>query len=259
MSDEQKIKITAFVDFILTKMDAKEALTKLIATNTHHYEKLKLEKQEDNPEMVSPYFILVAAAMDLGWDLAIEKNHPTIRGISVVLRTILKIYLKMTKTKTFLLLEDRPERTPQSIGNYILPVELRPMYRKENWQIVRSYDEFVDWILKNGLPDVVSFDHDLADEHYTFVGDYSKLKVKTGYHAAKWMVDFCLHEGYELPEWYVHSMNPVGADNIKQYLAGFEKFKVKNAEYGKEIEQGAGHSENGTTQSENENEQGVQS
>jgi hypothetical protein len=84
MSDEQKIKITAFVDFILTKMDAREALIKLMATNIHHYEKLKLEKQpEDNPEMVSPYFILINAAMDLGWDFAIEKNHEIIRGLSV--------------------------------------------------------------------------------------------------------------------------------------------------------------------------------
>ena len=32
----------------------------------------------------------------------------------------------------------------------------------EGWDIVRSYDDFVNWIEMNGLPDVVSFDHDLC-------------------------------------------------------------------------------------------------
>jgi hypothetical protein len=115
----------------------------------------------------------------------------------------------------YLLLEDRLERTPQLIADYITPSYLAPMYRNQEWEIVRNFDEFVDWILTNGLPDVVSFDHDLADEHYAFAGNYNIFREKTGYDAAKWLVEFCMHEQLPLPEYHVHSMNPVGGDNIR--------------------------------------------
>jgi len=80
------MKVKEFVDHILKHMDAREALEKLVATNTAHYEKLKLERQpEDNPEEVSPYFILCQAALDLGWGIMIEKgdNKDIIRGLVV--------------------------------------------------------------------------------------------------------------------------------------------------------------------------------
>jgi len=124
---------------------------------------------------------------------------------------------------TYLMLEDRRERTPEVIANYIYPVELRAMYRKEQWQIVRSYDEFVEWILKYGLPDVISFDHDLADEHYAFAGNYNVFRYETGYDAAKWLCKYCKDNNKPLPQCYVHSMNPVGADNIRHYLENFKK------------------------------------
>ena len=81
---ERKVKVTEFVEFILKHMTAEEALLKLMASQLKHYEKLKLEKQpEDNPEIVSPYFIIVAAAMDLGWGIAVEENHNVVRGLTV--------------------------------------------------------------------------------------------------------------------------------------------------------------------------------
>lgn len=81
---ERKIKLKDFVEHILKHMTAEEALTKLIATQVSHYEKLRLEKQpEDNPETVSPYFIIMAAALDLGWQIAFEENHDKIRGLSL--------------------------------------------------------------------------------------------------------------------------------------------------------------------------------
>jgi hypothetical protein len=36
--------------------------------------------------------------------------------------------------------------------------------KTKGWDIVRSYDEFVKWIEENGLPDKLSFDHDLGEE-----------------------------------------------------------------------------------------------
>jgi hypothetical protein len=59
------------------------------------------------------------------------------------------------------------------------------------YKVVRSYDEFVAYINENGIPDFVSFDHDLADQHYVAMlaevegrpADYGD--EKSGYDAAK--------------------------------------------------------------------------
>lgn len=116
-------------------------------------------------------------------------------------------------------------RMPQQAGDYVIPVENRAMYRKENWEIVRNYKEFVAWILKNGLPDVVSFDHDLAEMHYqpdTWKESF-KYTEETGYDCAKWMVEFCRHEMLPLPQCYIHSMNPTGSENIRKFLENAKK------------------------------------
>ena len=65
--------------------------------------------------------------------------------------------------KTFLFLDDI--RNPSDVGNYIR-ASLAELFSKENWIIVRNYKEFCNYIEKKGVPNVVSFDHDLADEHY---------------------------------------------------------------------------------------------
>lgn len=94
----------------------------------------------------------------------------------------------------------------------------------EGWDIVRSYDEFVGWIEKNGLPDEVSFDHDLADVHYdpsTQIQGFEYHET-TGYDAAKWLCGYCWTNGLPIPKWNVHSANPVGRDNIIQLIKGFE-------------------------------------
>ena len=43
------------------------------------------------------------------------------------------------------------------------PTETLPGYHP--WNVVRNYDEFKEWILRNGVPDLISFDHDLGEEH----------------------------------------------------------------------------------------------
>lgn len=104
-----------------------------------------------------------------------------------------------------------------------------------NW--VLNYEQFVKWIELFGLPDAISFDHDLADEHYTpeqFWDNYEESKrfqewrsqsyqEKTGMDCAKWLVDYCMDNKKKLPEIFVHSANPVGADNIKGLLDNFIK------------------------------------
>jgi hypothetical protein len=129
-----------------------------------------------------------------------------------------------------LLLDDI--RSPEDVANYILPVEIRPLYRKEKWVVVRSFSDFKSTILALGLPKRISFDHDLADDHYHINFNYWELDPSireqyddTGYDAAKWLCDYCQKHSLKLPECYVHSANPVGRENIKSYLENFEKHR----------------------------------
>ena len=98
------------------------------------------------------------------------------------------------------------------------------------WDVVRSYAQFVAWIEIHGVPDIISFDHDLGQEHYDVFQNtphastdeaqehYNKFTEKTGYDCAKWLV-----QNHKLPKQYlVHSKNPVGAANIRFVLdAGY--------------------------------------
>ena len=128
------------------------------------------------------------------------------------------------------------------IRNPFIDEEKRVPIGNDKWNInwVLNYEQFVQWIEIYGLPDAISFDHDLADEHYTpeyFWDDYEESKKfqewrgktyqeKTGMDCAKWLVDFCMDNKVELPKFYVHSANPVGADNIRGLLNNFIKHCV---------------------------------
>ena len=103
------------------------------------------------------------------------------------------------------------------------------VYNLEEWIIVRNYYAFITIIEKKGVPEKISFDHDLADIHYKVQDfDYDTPDYeKTGYHCAKWLIDFCLDNNYELPkEIIIHSMNPYGSRNIKSLFDTF--YKVYN-------------------------------
>jgi hypothetical protein len=99
----------------------------------------------------------------------------------------------------------------------------------EEWTIVRSYKKFVEHILAHGLPEHIAFDHDLADISYN--PDLHQETVvwheKTGYDCAKWLVDYCMDNNLNLPEYTVHSANPEGKKNIQYLLANYTKYKNK--------------------------------
>jgi len=89
----------------------------------------------------------------------------------------------------------------------------------KNVVICRSMDDAVWYVEQYGLPTFISFDHDLADVHY-IIGDGEK----TGYTFAKWFCDYVMDNGLEIPRgfgYFVHSMNPVGAENIRKYMENF--------------------------------------
>ena len=100
--------------------------------------------------------------------------------------------------------------------------------KDQHYSLVRNYQEFVDLITLRGLPKFVCYDHDLSDCHY---GDglndrgidYDKYQEKTGYDCAKWLVDYCMKNGVKHPPYVVHSMNPVGKQNIISYVESYNK------------------------------------
>ena len=99
------------------------------------------------------------------------------------------------------------------------------------WVVVCTYNQFVDIITKQGLPGFISFDHDLASEHYNDQSaDYSKFKEQTGYDCAKWLVEYCMKTNQPLPEYQVHSMNPIGKLNIQSLLESYKR-STQNADY----------------------------
>lgn len=105
--------------------------------------------------------------------------------------------------------------------------DVRPV--PSGWELVKSYGEFVDWVAANGVPDVVSFDHDLAPEHYDPNWDnpdrnidYASMNFKTGYDCAKHLV------GIGVPKLVrVHSWNVAGAANIANVFRGKCEVRVK--------------------------------
>lgn len=105
-----------------------------------------------------------------------------------------------------------------------------------NWVIARNYHDAV-WYVKNmGVPYHISFDHDLAYEHYhtdQFAEDYMDKKASdaprefTGYDFAKWFCYYCQDNNVDLSNftYHVHSANPVGAQNIRMFMKSFMENK----------------------------------
>lgn len=111
------------------------------------------------------------------------------------------------------------------------------------WKIVRTYEDFVQTILNHGIPDFISFDHDLsysqvrdylsqvAMKGYNGVTiDYATMIEKTGMDCAKWLANYCFEKNLSLPKYAVHSMNHVGQQNIESYLSSFSKVSRPSAE-----------------------------
>lgn len=87
--------------------------------------------------------------------------------------------------------------------------DLRVPTTEYNW--ITNYNDFVTCITENGLPTSISFDHDLGTG-------------KSGYDCAKWLVEYCLDNDLDLPDYHVHSMNPVGKRNIEALLENFNYY-----------------------------------
>jgi len=96
------------------------------------------------------------------------------------------------------------------------------IFLRDDWEIARNYHQFVSSILEEGLPEFISFDHDLADDGY-LKSDSQEYAEKTGYECAKWLINYCMDHNAELPKFFSHSMNPVGKENIESLLNNYIK------------------------------------
>ena len=102
------------------------------------------------------------------------------------------------------------------------------------WAIVRSYNEAIAWVLENGFPDVISFDHDLGYEEFDttesgMIVVTNATEEKSGHDFAKWLVEYDMDTN-SMPENFkftVHSKNPEGTKNIQGLLNNYLKFKGK--------------------------------
>jgi hypothetical protein len=88
-----------------------------------------------------------------------------------------------------------------------------------DWKIVTNFDQAVKYITERGVPNYMSFDHDLGEDS------------KTGYEFVKWLVEADMDSGGKLIpsdfSYYVHSQNPIGAANIRGYLSSYLDVKRK--------------------------------
>ncbi|MDF1697807.1 MAG: hypothetical protein P1U56_18310 [Saprospiraceae bacterium] len=91
---------------------------------------------------------------------------------------------------------------------------------ESEFDIVRTYEDFVAYIIKNGLPHFISFDNDLG------LGPDGNVALD-GLAAAKWLV---YTSGLDLRnlEFKVHSANPVASEQIRGLLNNYIKHLKKN-------------------------------
>lgn len=86
----------------------------------------------------------------------------------------------------------------------------------DKWTITRDYFDFID-IVNNHFDEIelVSFDHDLAcvkdDKEYT------------GKDAVDYLINYCLDHNKKFPDWYAHTDNTSGRQNIIGAITSYLK------------------------------------
>ena len=101
----------------------------------------------------------------------------------------------------------------------------------------KSFKDFTEWILLNGLPNKIAFDHDLgedvakgkvADGMSKRQARIQKRETMSGFDCAKWLVEYCIDYDVDLPKWVIQSANPVGKENIDGLLSNYRKQRIND-------------------------------
>jgi hypothetical protein len=98
----------------------------------------------------------------------------------------------------------------------------------KDWVIIRDYFDFIDFVKNNfDKIDLISFDHDLAC--------YKDGQEFTGKNAVDYLINFCLDNDKQFPDWYAHTDNTTGRKNINStnlnYLNRIEGKDISNFRY----------------------------
>lgn len=92
-----------------------------------------------------------------------------------------------------------------------------PLSWTGSYVVIRTAEEAIEFMLIHECPIFISFDHDLGSG-------------MSGYELAKFIIDVDLDQaGQFIPEGFrfeVHSMNPIGAANIRNLLSSYLAQKV---------------------------------
>ena len=103
-------------------------------------------------------------------------------------------------------------------------------YELGGWYTVDTATKFVslvDELTSENMPQVISFDHDLLDEHYEPGKNWKDLIVYegkefegvnnwTGFHCAEYFIEHLLKHDITPPIMYCHSLNQQGTRNIER-------------------------------------------
>jgi hypothetical protein len=109
--------------------------------------------------------------------------------------------------------------------------DVRTPVAKNEWVVVRNYEEFVDKVTEIGLENIelISLDHDLGDSamqewhnnvYNNYELNYDNITEKTGYDCAKWLVEKWM-DGAPVVDVFTHSANAIGSANIMGYINNY--------------------------------------
>lgn len=170
-----------------------------------------------------------------------------ITGREEILIQLIEEHNNKLKDKKYLFLDDL-RTSPNEVYKY-MKSNYNESYFKyadiEKWFVINSSENFIDFIKNNieDLPEVISLDHDLDEEHYTpeeYWNDYERSKKfqreryynyhkPTGAFCLVFLLNLCNHKKVKVPKIEFHSQNPVGVD-FMQYILHFNKKKRKGNE-----------------------------
>lgn len=116
--------------------------------------------------------------------------------------------------KTVLWLDDyrNPHAKCVKSGFFYTWIETYSPFKDEEVDVVwvKDYNEFVKYIIENGIPDGICFDNDLG-------------KKLEGYDCAKWLTEYCLDNKKPLPKYSIQSDNCAAYENITSLFNTFNK------------------------------------
>ena len=147
---------------------------------------------------------------DYGW----EKNESTIKESNMDKQVLTGLWLDDSRRDPNKFLNKKNDSSES--GAVVRDWYNQNMSNNEiQWTAVSNYWEFKNYILKNGVPDFVSLDHDLGKDHQTGALRDSGQHAPSGTDCAMFLVSYCLRKHIPLPKHYIHSAN----DNQRVFIS----------------------------------------